>query len=190
MNKFERLKINNKFGIDKDTLEIINFETGKTWKALKVSYSPYLKYNCMLKYNNKKIIFAHQLLAYNYLYNPSIPDNWQIHHKDGNSLNNSLDNLEFVEPSKHMKETLKNRGKNKIKPNKLENKEMEEIKEYEGVLFGRLNGEYYRGIKGKWRKLEIREIRKNNMEKPYLCYCFNRKQRGINFFNRLFAQVN
>lgn len=50
-----------------------------------------------------KNYYQHRLLAEAWL---DKPENWEslfIHHKDGNKQNNSLDNLEFIEPSQHSK---------------------------------------------------------------------------------------
>lgn len=40
-------------------------------------------------------------LVYMYVYRVIVPADWQIHHKDGNRLNDAIDNLEAIHVSDH-----------------------------------------------------------------------------------------
>lgn len=53
-------------------------------------------------YKNKKgrkRYFVHRLVAHTFL--EYAPENYQVHHKDGNKLNNKLSNLVLLSPSEH-----------------------------------------------------------------------------------------
>lgn len=53
---------------------------------------------------NGKMLYAHRLVAEYFIPNPNnLP---YVHHKDENKLNNNVDNLEWVAPSKNSKEHL------------------------------------------------------------------------------------
>jgi hypothetical protein len=80
----------NQFG------NIRNKNTGKILKNF--INSSYYKINL---YNNKKIksLYIHRLIAFYFIQNPlNLPE---INHKDGNKLNNSLDNLEWCTSSEN-----------------------------------------------------------------------------------------
>lgn len=68
----------------------------KTANYLKgqISNSGYLNYNISITPDNKRRLYAHRLVATAYLENPNnLP---VVNHKDGNKLNNNVDNLEWV----------------------------------------------------------------------------------------------
>lgn len=69
------------------------------------------KYYRLSKNNKKKMFYAHRLVAEYFLPNP---DNLPVvNHKDGNKLNNDVNNLEWVsysENSLHWHQTLKTKG--------------------------------------------------------------------------------
>lgn len=44
-----------------------------------------------------------------------IPEGYHVHHKDGNTWNNSPDNLVAISPADHMKETMSQRWEHPIK---------------------------------------------------------------------------
>ena len=75
----------------------------KTKKYLQgqISNSGYLNYNLSLTPQIKKRYYAHRLVAQNYLQNPNnLPE---VNHKDGNKLNNNVENLEWVSSSENIK---------------------------------------------------------------------------------------
>lgn len=56
-------------------------------------------------YKNKKgrkRYFVHRLIAHTFL--EYVPENYQVHHKDGNKLNNKLSNLVLLSPSEHARD--------------------------------------------------------------------------------------
>ena len=48
--------------------------------------------------------YVHRLVAFTFLGPPPSTLAWQVHHRDGNPSNNCLENLEWVTPSKNMRE--------------------------------------------------------------------------------------
>lgn len=185
--EFEKLKINDNFGINLKNFQLINYEKNKIYNPMKRENSPYLYYPCAIKYNNKKLFFVHHIIAYNYLYNSSIPPFYQIHHINNNSLDNSLENLQFINPSEHHAEHIKNRVKRYKKNSlKLINIEPSIIKEYEGITIGKHEEKYYRKFKHGWKEIELKKIIKNNMTKPAFSYILNGKYHGVKFLDSLF----
>lgn len=47
----------------------------------------------------RKKYYVHRLVANTFL--ERVPENYQVHHRDGNKLNNNLSNLVFLSPSEH-----------------------------------------------------------------------------------------
>lgn len=77
---------------------VVNIITNKILKG-SISESGY-KYYRLSKNNNKKMFFAHRLVAEAFLPNPNnLP---VVNHKDGNKLNNQIDNLEWVTYSENV----------------------------------------------------------------------------------------
>lgn len=71
-----------------------NSKTGKYLKGQENSRNGYFSYNLTLPDGSKKRCVAHRLVAVAYIPNPeNLP---QVNHIDGNKLNNSSDNLEWV----------------------------------------------------------------------------------------------
>lgn len=90
-----------------------------------------------------------------YLYSKyvgEIPEGYHIHHKDGNTLNNSLDNLECVHRSEHIKKHLYENG------NTLKDKHIRKCDEC---------GSEYESIRSKYCSDKCRakkNMRKSNMK--------------------------
>ena len=111
------------------------------------------KYYRLSKNNHKKMFYAHRLVAEYFLLNP---DNLPVvNHKDGNKLNNNVNNLEWVSYSDNSKHWHKN--KEKIQINReyytedLPNEQWKQYKNYLVSSHGR-----------------VRHIKNNNLLKPSL----------------------
>lgn len=72
----------------------------KNKKELKLRYhnSGYIRL-ALYKEGKRNDIFLHRLVAINFLENPNFK--LQVNHKDGNKMNNKVDNLEWVSPSEN-----------------------------------------------------------------------------------------
>ena len=82
--------------------EVRNKITGKLSKA-KADKSGYVRCNLYVDGKNN-MATVHRLVAIAFIPNPmNLP---QVHHKDGNKSNNSVDNLEWVSPKEHGKKML------------------------------------------------------------------------------------
>lgn len=80
-----------------DNGDVLNITTGKKLKG-SIGEHGY-KYYRLSKNKSKKMFYAHRLVAEAFLPNP---DNLPVvNHKDGNKLNNSVDNLEWVSYSEN-----------------------------------------------------------------------------------------
>ena len=55
---------------------------------------------CRVKMSGNSF-YVHRLVALAFLGPPPDDSTWQVHHRDGNKANNSLDNLEYVTPSQN-----------------------------------------------------------------------------------------
>lgn len=81
-----------------DNGDVLNASTGKILKG-SIGEHGY-KYYRLSKNNTKKMFYAHKLVAEAFLPNP---DNLPVvNHKDGNKLNNNVDNLEWVSYSENI----------------------------------------------------------------------------------------
>ena len=77
-------------------------EDGKCYNAITKKYlkgqinykNGYLSYNLTLPNGKKKRLYAHRLVALNYIDNPEKKE--QVNHKDGVKTNNNVENLEWV----------------------------------------------------------------------------------------------
>jgi hypothetical protein len=76
-------------------------------RILKIPYSPNLRYYSIFLSNGKvKQHYIHRLLAIAFIPNPLNKE--QVNHKDGNKLNNSLSNLEWVTKSENQIHAIQN----------------------------------------------------------------------------------
>lgn len=83
--------------------EVFNKETGKNLTASVDKCNGYAKYNLYINGENHTCL-AHRLVACAFIPNPeNLP---QIHHKDGNKQNNTVDNLEWVSRKTHGEKML------------------------------------------------------------------------------------
>lgn len=81
----------------------------KTKKYLKgqISNSGYLNYNLSITPQYKKRLYAHRLVAQYFLNNGlPITKNKEVNHIDGNKLNNSVENLEFLSHQENIKHAI------------------------------------------------------------------------------------
>lgn len=86
-------QINNydNYYIDKEG-KVFNKNTNKYLKGF-IGENGYLYYR-LSKNNIKKMFYAHRLVSEHFILNP---DNYPVvNHKDGNKLNNNVENLEWV----------------------------------------------------------------------------------------------
>lgn len=118
------------YDITKDG-KCINKATGETKKTF-ISNSGYERVSLWNKGKEHKFSI-HKLVAIKYLDNPN---NYQIiNHKDGNKLNNNVDNLEWCNLSENVKHAYKN---NLIKPKTRKilqfSKDMKLIKKWESII--------------------------------------------------------
>lgn len=65
----------------------------------------YFSYNLTMPDGSKKRCYAHRLVAIAFLTPPS-KNHTEVNHKDGNKLNNCIDNLEWVTPSENQKHAI------------------------------------------------------------------------------------
>ena len=82
--------------------EIRNKLTGELSK-IKPSKAGYVRWSAYLN-GEIRIFSVHRLVAQAFIPNPH--NYSQVHHKDGNKSNNSIDNLEWVSPKEHGKKML------------------------------------------------------------------------------------
>jgi hypothetical protein len=83
-----------------DNGDVYNSMTGKMLKG-SIGENGY-KYYRLSKDGNKKMLYAHRLVAEHFIDNPqNLP---VVNHIDGNKLNNNIDNLEWASYSKNTQE--------------------------------------------------------------------------------------
>ena len=87
-----------------DNGDVLNISTNKILKG-SIGENGY-KYYRLSKNNNKKMFYAHRLVAEIFIENPyNLPI---VNHKDGNKLNNNKENLEWVNYSENINHAYKN----------------------------------------------------------------------------------
>lgn len=107
ISNFGKLKSLDRFVIGK--LNSQRFQKGKIQKG-DIIIKGYLRYTLSISRNNQIRKMAHVLVASAFLPNPE--NKPQINHKDGNKLNNEVDNLEWVTCKENIQHCWKN-GLNK-----------------------------------------------------------------------------
>lgn len=95
--------ISTSYFITKDG-KCYNSITNKYLKG-QINKNGYLSYNLTLPSGNKKRIYAHRLVAFAFIDNPEHKK--EVNHKDGDKLNNYVDNLEWVTPKENQQHALK-----------------------------------------------------------------------------------
>ena len=85
-----------------------NSKTGKYLQGQENYKNHYFSYQLTMPDGSKKRQYAHRLVALAYLDPPSDKEKTQINHKDGNKLNNCIDNLEWVTPKENSEHSIKN----------------------------------------------------------------------------------
>lgn len=83
-----------------------NSLTGKYLKG-QVGKNGYLSFYLTLPNGKKKRVYAHRIVAFNYIPNIDL-NKKEVNHKDGNKLNNTVDNLEWVTAKENQEHALKN----------------------------------------------------------------------------------
>ena len=146
----------------KQILNYENYEIDENGNVYNVCSKKFLKgsigengyrYYRLSKNNHKKMFYTHRLVAEYFLLNP---DNLPVvNHKDGNKLNNNVNNLEWVSYSDNTKHWHKN--KEKIQINReyyIEDLPNEEWKQYKNYLVSSCG--------------RVRHKKNNNLLKPSL----------------------
>ena len=82
-----------------------NSNTGKFLKGQPNIKNKYVSFNLTLPDGKKKRCYAHRLVAIAYIPNDD-PNKTEVNHKDGNKLNNCVDNLEWVSAKENAQHAL------------------------------------------------------------------------------------
>lgn len=85
-----------------------NEKTGKYLKGQSNYKNKYHSYNITMPDGSKKRLYTHRLVATAFIPNDDLINKNQVNHKDGNVLNNNVDNLEWVSQSENQQHALKN----------------------------------------------------------------------------------
>lgn len=113
--------------------------------------SPYFMVSLHLGKSKTKSYLIHRLVAIHFIENPENKE--QVNHKDGNKLNNSIDNLEWVTPKENMLHAFKNGLYKKYNNQTYKGKSGELHNRSMKLLCS--NGEIYYGLSEAGRKLNL-----------------------------------
>ena len=115
-----------------ETGKCFNSKTNKYLKG-QISNSGYLNYNLSITPQYKKRLYAHRLVAQYFLNNGEpIEGNKEVNHKDGNKLNNSVSNLEFLSHKNNIKHAVET-NLIKTKPVYSFNENLELVHTYKNI---------------------------------------------------------
>ena len=127
-----------------DNGDVLNIKTEKILKG-SIGKNGY-KYYRLSKNGNKKMHYAHRLVAEAFLEN--LNDLPVVNHKDGNKLNNNVDNLEWVTYTEniahaHSNELIQKRKKSNYYKEDLENEQWKKIFNYHYSIssYGRIRND-------------------------------------------------
>lgn len=87
--------------------KVFNQNTQKFLKGQENYKNGYFSYNLTFPDGSKHRLYAHRLVAEAYLAQEKTLEKTEVNHIDGNKLNNSVDNLEWVTPSENQRHALK-----------------------------------------------------------------------------------
>lgn len=102
----------------------------KNWLKGQINKNGYLTYYITID-GLRKRLYAHRMVAETYIPNPNRKE--QVNHKDGNKLNNSVDNLEWVTCSENILHAMNNELNKSRKKIYCFNKRKELICTYESI---------------------------------------------------------
>lgn len=85
----------------------------KNWLKGQVNKNGYLSYSISID-GEKHRLYAHRMVAETYIPNKDKNKN-EVNHKDGNKLNNNIENLEWVSPAENKRHAVET-GLRKLKP--------------------------------------------------------------------------
>ena len=136
-----------------DNGDVENVSTHKILKG-SISENGY-KYYRLSKNNDKKMFYAHKLVAEHFI--PNLDNLPVVNHKDGNKLNNNVNNLEWVNYSENSKHAYQNGLISKSREveyykEDLENEEWKKFEDYNNYLIS--------------NKGRVRNINSNRILKP------------------------
>lgn len=127
-----------------DNGDVLNIKTEKILKG-SIGENGY-KYYRLSENGNKKMYYAHRLVAEAFLENPN--NLLVVNHKDGNKLNNNVDNLEWVTYAEnithaHSNKLIQKRKKSNYYKEDLENEQWKKIFNYHYSIssYGRIRND-------------------------------------------------
>lgn len=106
MKKIILDNISTSYYITKDG-KCYNENTKKYLKGQENAKNGYFSYNLTMPDGSKKRVYAHQLVATAFIEKDDEAKD-QVNHKDGDKLNNCVDNLEWVTQSENQKHAIQN----------------------------------------------------------------------------------